>query len=99
MITVTRTVSIAPGKTADASLVARQIADYMRSTWGVENEVLWPIGGIPHCVSWSCHYQDRTALDKTIIKMESDERYRALMRKASETFVEGSVRDSVWQHI
>jgi hypothetical protein len=44
MIVITRTASIAPGKTGEAVLFGHQIAKYIKEAHGVSLEVLMPIG-------------------------------------------------------
>ena len=53
MIATTRTASIAPGKSTSALAYIREMAAYMKSTYGVDYEVLIPIGGNPNRVAMS----------------------------------------------
>jgi hypothetical protein len=47
MITITRTASIAPGKSGNAVAFGHQIAKYLKEKYGATLEVLMPIGGSP----------------------------------------------------
>ena len=97
MIATTRTASIAPGKSTSALAYIREMAAYMKSTYGVDYEVLIPIGGNPNRVAMSTRHQDLAAFDAVSSKVRSDKQYMQLMEKGSENFIAGSVRVSIWR--
>ena len=99
MISFVRVAGIAPGKTAAAIGFAHEIAAYMKSTYGVELEVLRPIGGNPQRIAWSARYPDLATLEAVNTKTLGDKQYWALVGKASDNFVGGSMRDAIWQSL
>jgi hypothetical protein len=99
MISFVRVGGIAPGKTAAAIGFASEIAAYMKSTYGVELEVLRPIGGNPQRIAWSTRYKDLAAMEAVNTKILSDKQYWAMVGKASENFLAGSMRDTIWQTV
>ena len=97
IITFVWTAGIAPGKTSSAMKFAHEISAYMHTTFGVDIDVLRPIGGNPQCVAWSVQYQDLAALDSISQKSFADKHYWELVNKARDNFMAGSMRDSIWQ--
>jgi hypothetical protein len=97
MINFVRVAGIAPGKTAAAIGFAHEIAAYMKSAYGVELEVMRPIGGNPQRIAWSARYADMAALEAVNNKTLADKRYWEMVGKASDNFVGGSMRDTMWQ--
>ena len=97
MIAFSRTAGIAPGKTASAIGFAHEIAAYMKSSYGVDLEVLLPIGGNPQRIAWSTRYKDLAAMEAVSAKLLADTKYLAITGKGSENFMPGSMRDSIWR--
>lgn len=97
MISFYRIAGVAPGRTAAAIGFAHEIAGHMKSTYGVELEVLRPIGGNPQRIAWATRYKDLAALDAVNSKIMTDKRYWEMIGKASDNFVAGSMHDSIWQ--
>jgi hypothetical protein len=90
---------VAPGKTGTAIAFAHEIAAYMKSAYGVELEVLRPIGGNPQRVAWSARYKDLAAMEEVSTKSLADKQYWAIVNKGSDNFVPGSMHDSIWQTV
>lgn len=99
MIAFYRTAGIAPGKTASTIAFAHEIAGYIKDAYGVEVEVLMPIGGNPMRIGWASRYKDLAGLDATTLKMLGDKKYMETVAKASDCFIPGSVQDSIWRTI
>lgn len=99
MISFVRVAGVAPGKTAAAIGFAHEIAAYMKSAYGVELEVLRPIGGNPQRIAWSARYKDLAALEAVNAQTLADKQYWAMVGKSSENFVAGSMHDSIWQTV
>jgi hypothetical protein len=97
MIAFSRTAGIAPGKTASAIGFAHEIAAYMKSSYGVDLEVLLPIGGNPQRIAWSTRYKDLAAMEAVSAKLLADKKYLAITGKGSDNFMPGSMRDSIWR--
>ncbi len=99
MIAFNRVASIAAGKTASAIAFAHEISSYMKEVHKVEFEVLLPIGGNPQRIAWSTRYTDLSAFDATSAKLLSDKKYWEIVGKASDNFIAGSMRDSIWRTV
>jgi len=99
MISFVRTAGVAPGKTSSAIAFAHEIATYMKTTYGVELQVLRPIGGNPQRIAWSARYKDLAALEHVNQKILTDKHYWEIVGKASDNFIAGSMRDSIWQTV
>jgi hypothetical protein len=97
MIAFNRVVGIAPGKTASAIGFAHEIAAYFKSSYGVDLEVLLPIGGNPQRIAWSARYKDLAQMDAVQQKMLQDQQYLAMVGKGVENFVGGSMHDTIWR--
>jgi hypothetical protein len=97
MIAFNRMASIAPGKTTSAIAFAHEISAYMKEVYKVQVEVLLPIGGNPQRIAWSARYPDLAAFDATSSKLLSDKRYWEIVGKATDNFLAGSLRDSIWR--
>ena len=97
MISFNRTASIVPGKTAAALGFAREIATYMKNTYDVDLEVMLPIGGNPQRVAWSARYKDLAAFDAVAARLLPDAKYWEIVGKASDCFIAGATRDSIWR--
>lgn len=97
MIAFVRTANIAPGKTAAAIGFAHEIAGHMKQTYGVELELLRPVGGNPQRIAWSARYADLAAMGEVNNKIMADKRYWEMVGKASDCFLAGSINDAIWQ--
>jgi hypothetical protein len=97
MIAFVRTAGVAPGKTGAAIGFAHEVSAHMKSTYGVELEVLRPIGGNPQRIAWSTRYKDMAALEAVSNKLLGDKHYWEMVGKASDCFVAGSMHDAIWQ--
>jgi hypothetical protein len=99
MIAFVRTVCVRPGKQMEAMSFAREIAAYFKGTYEMDMEVLRPVGGNPHRISWSTRYADLAALDAFSTKMLGDQKYWQLVNGAADCFIAGATRDSIWQTV
>ena len=99
MIAFNRVASIAPGKTGHAVVFAHEIAAYMKSAYGVELEVMMPVGGKTQRIAWSTRYQDLAALDAVGGKILGDKKYWDIVNKSSDYFLPGSINDSMWRTV
>ena len=78
---------------------AQQISAYVKTTHGIELEVLMPIGGNPNRVGWSTRYADLAAMEAASTKMNSDPKYVELVSNGSANFIAGSIRDAIWRTV
>ena len=99
MIAFNRVGSIAPGKTAAAIGFAHEIAGYIKLTYGVEPEVMMPVGGNPQRIAWSTRYKDLATMEAIQTKTLADMQYWAIVNKGIENFLPGSFQDSIWRSV
>jgi hypothetical protein len=99
MITLFRSGAIAPGKTGDMMVFAHKIASYFKATFGVELEVMMPVGGNPMRVGWASRYEDLGAMEVVTKKMLADKHYMEMTTKGSDLFIPGSLQDSIWRTV
>lgn len=99
MIAITRTASIAPGKTGEAVLFGHQIAKYIKEAHGVALEVLMPIGGNPARIAWHARYDTLAQWESLTGKLLADKAYMELVSKHAATFLPGSVHDHIWRTV
>lgn len=99
MIVFSRGAAIAPGKTPSAIAFAHEISAYLKTTCGIELEVLMPIGGNPNRIGWSTRYKDLATMEATTAKMTADPKYWEMVNKGTDNFMAGSVRDAMWRTV
>ena len=99
MIVFTRTASIAPGKAGAAAAFAHQVAAYLKSSLGIDVEVLMPVGGNPYRITWSSRYQSLGELEEKNLKMLADQKYIQLLTVGNDIFIAGSAFDTIWRAI
>ena len=99
MIAITRTASIAPGKTRDAVAFGHQVAKYIKEKHGTTLEVLMPIGGNPARIAWHTRYESLAQWETLTTKLLADKAYMEIASKHTETFLPGSVCDHIWRTI
>ena len=99
MIAITRTASIAPGKTGNAVAFGHQIANYIKEKYGVTLEVLMPIGGNPSRIAWYTRYPSLAEWETLTGKLLKDQNYMELVSKHSDNFLAGSLHDHIWRTV
>ena len=99
MITITRTASIAPGKTREAITFGHEVAKYIKDKHGVALDVLMPIGGNPARIAWFMSYDSLAQWEALTAKLMADKEYMAMTAKAGDTFLPASVNDHIWRKI
>ena len=99
MIHVTRTVSIAPGKVADALAFAGEVAEYLASAHDHKMQLMMPVGGNPHRLGWYSSYENLGAMEKFQSKVMADPKYLSVLGKSAAIFIPGSVCDDIWRSI
>jgi len=99
MIAITRTASIASGKTSGAMAYSHQIAKYIKEKHGTTLEVLMPIGGNPARIAWHARYENLGQWETLTAKLLADKEYMELVSKHADNFLPGSVHDSIWRTI
>jgi hypothetical protein len=99
MIHFVRTVSIAPGKMAEAMTFAKEIASYSEGLTGFKVEVSVPIAGNPSRIAWHLQYRDLTELEGAVGKIGADAKFAELSRAGSALMLPGSTLDTLWRTI
>lgn len=99
MIAITRTASIAPGKTSYAMAYGHQIAKYIKEKHGTTFEVLMPIGGNPARIAWHARFENLAQWETLTAKMLADKECMEIISKHADAFLPGSVHDSIWRTI
>ena len=99
MITITRIVLIAPGKSANAVAFALKIAKFLKDKYGSTVEARMPIGGNPLRVAWCGQYESLAQWEALTGKMLSDKEYIDLVASQGDTFLPGTVHDDIWRSI
>lgn len=99
MIAFNRVARIAPGKTASAIAFAHEVSAYLKATYGVEPEVMMPVGGNPQRIAWTTRYKDLAAMETIQNKTLADTQYWAMVNKAMDNFMPGSLQDSIWRTV
>jgi len=97
MITLYRSASIAPGKTASTFAFAKEIATYIKDKTGVEVSTAIPVGGNPNRIGWAARYDNLGALEAMQMKLMADPKYMELVAKGAENFIAGTVHDEIWR--
>lgn len=97
MIHFTRTVSVAPGKLADALAFASEVTEYLGSAYGQKMQVMMPVGGNPHRICWYTGYDSLGAMEAFQSKTMGDAKYLAILAKSATLFNAGSVHDDIWR--
>jgi len=77
MIALTRTASIAPGKTSSAVAYSHQIAKYIKEKHGTTLEVLMPVGGNPARIAWHARYENLGQWETLTGELLADMEYMA----------------------
>ena len=97
MIRFVRTASIAPGKVADALAFAKEISTFISKQYGVQLQVMMPVGGNPHRIAWRAEYANLGVMEEFQAKTMADPKYQKLLASGSANFIAGSVNDSIWR--
>ena len=99
MIHFTRTTSIAPGKVADAMAFAGEMIDYLGSAHGQKMQLMLPVGGNPHRLSFYTSYGSLGDMEKFQENTMTDAKYLAILGKSAALFIAGSVHDNIWRDV
>jgi len=99
MISITRTASIAPGKTSDAIAYSHEIAKYIKEKHSTTFEVLMPIGGNPARIAWNSRVASLAEWEALTGKLMADKKYMEIVSKHSALFLPGSVCDHLWRTV
>ena len=99
MIHFVRTVSIAPGKMAEAMAFAKEIASYSEGLTGFKAEVSVPVTGNPNRIAWHLLLRDLAELEGALNKINADAKFAELSRAGAALLLPGSTLDTLWRTI
>jgi|SRR5271166_1144098 len=99
MITFVRTISIAPGKNADAIAIAHNITKYIKDRFKRDVRMSMPIGGNPNRIAFASTYADLAELESAITQTMADADYQKLVAGNAANIIPGSVHDEVWRSL
>ncbi len=95
-----RTARISRGKLPDGVQWAKEVAGYINTKYAPVSvqayaEVFGDIGKI----HWYADYEDLATVERINAQLQADQGYWALLGKAADLFVEGSVHDTLIQSL
>jgi len=79
MIAITRTATIAPGKTRDAMAYGQEIARHVKEEHGTTFEMLMPVGRNPARIAWHARLADLAEREALTAKLMADQRYLGIV--------------------
>jgi len=97
MVTVTRSGSIAQGKTADALAFASLITKLIKDKHGITIQWLVPVGGNPNRIAFTSNYESLAAWETLSSKLWADADYMAAVTANASVFLPGSIHDDIWR--
>jgi hypothetical protein len=99
MVTIMRTLGIAPGKTGEAIAFANQIVKDIKEKYGATAELLMPIGGNPARIAFRINYENMAQWEALTAKFMADADLQGTIAKNSGNFLPGSANDEIWRTI
>jgi hypothetical protein len=99
LVTVIRSASIAPGKTADALAFAHNIATLINNKFDKKLDLMMPVGGNPARIAWRGDYANLSEWETLSAKLLADPEYLALVATTAAFVIPGSVNDDIWRTI
>ncbi|MEZ5652943.1 MAG: hypothetical protein R3E87_20610 [Burkholderiaceae bacterium] len=99
MIRFIRTVTMAPGITAQGIGFAHEMAAHLKNTLGLSTQVMVAVGGNPQRIGWYYECEDLAALDQGLQRMNADPTYHQMSSRTTDFFVAGSFEDTIWRSI
>ena len=99
MIFFVRTISIAPGKNAEAMAFAHKVTKYIKDAFKRDVKISMPIGGNPNRIAFSSRYADLAEFESAASQMMADADYQKLVAGNAANVIPGSVHDEVWRSL
>ena len=90
-----RTGVVDRNKHDEASAFAAEVSEYVTENWGITLEWGMQLGGTYATIHWFSDYDDMAAFEAGLMRTIMDEGYRALLKKAGDYFLPGSIQDSI----
>ncbi len=99
MIFFVRTVSIAPGKNADAIAFAHKVTQYVKDKFKRDIHISMPIGGNPNRIAFSSRYADLAEFESASTQLMADSDWQKLVAGNAANIIPGSVHDEIWRSL
>jgi hypothetical protein len=97
MVYYARTATVAQGKLASALSFAREIVELIKNKVGTDVKIGMPVGGQAGRIAWFVDFKDLAELDQFQTKLFQDPDYLAMVTKAGDNFLAGSLHDEIWR--
>lgn len=95
-----RTAQASRGKGLEAVQWAKEVAGYINKNYApVSVQAYSEIFGDYGAVHWYTDYEDLVTVEKINAQLQTDKGYLALLNKAGDLFIEGSVHDTLIQSL
>jgi hypothetical protein len=87
----------AMGKAQEAAQFAREITAYVNENYPEASsiEVFSEVFGDAGTIHWFVDYPDLATLESVLVRLQSDQRYQALLVEAADLFIEGSAHETL----
>ncbi|HLE29969.1 MAG TPA: DUF6039 family protein [Anaerolineales bacterium] len=95
-----RTARARGGKAMEAVQFAKEVAGYINTKYApVSLQVYTELFGDVNTIYWYAEYKDLASLETIIGQLNADQEYWAILGKAADLFVEGSLHDTLMMSI
>ena len=95
-----RTARARGGKAMEAVQFAKEVAGYINAKYApVSLQVYTELFGDVNTIYWYAEYKDLASLETIIGQLNADQEYWAILGKAADLFVEGSLHDTLMMSI
>lgn len=74
---------------------AKELAEYMNSTYSLSMQVYTEILGDSRSIYWYIDHKSLAAVEEFGVKLLSDQKYSAMVDKGADFFIEGTFRDKI----
>ena len=97
MITLCRSMSVAPGMFSAAMAFATETSAQVKATTGVDVKIAIPVGGNVSRIGWIANYENLAQYEAVGLKLLGDQKYQELIKKAAGIFVPDTLHDEIWR--
>lgn len=95
-----RTARVSRGKLAEGVQWAKEVAGYINSKYApVSVQAYTELFGDVGTIHWYADYEDLASTERLNAQLLADQGYWALLNKAADLFIEGSVHDTLVQSL
>ncbi len=88
------------GRTPEAIMWAKEIADYLNAKYSqVSLQVYTQFFGDFHTIYWYADFKDLATWESFVVQAMSDQGYWAIVNKGTELFIEGGFNDTLMSSV